>query len=157
MSTNLGEVASAVGKGLFAGVAGTAAMTVSSTLEAKFSGRGASQTPAQTAEKVLDVEPVDDEAEARFSNLVHWGYGTAWGTVRGLLAATGLSGPKATAAHLALVWGSEQVILPALNVSPPVFESGAKATATDLFHHAVYASATGLAYSWLERSEARGR
>jgi hypothetical protein len=37
----------------------------------KLSGRGASQTPAQAAEKVLDVEPEDEEAEARFSNLVH--------------------------------------------------------------------------------------
>jgi hypothetical protein len=90
-TTNLGDVAAAVGKGLFAGVAGTAAMTVSSTLEAKLSGRGASLTPAQTAEKVLGVKPVDDEAEARFSNLVHWGYGTGWGSVRGLLAATRIS------------------------------------------------------------------
>ena len=157
MRTNLGDIAASVGKGLFAGVAGTAAMTVSSTLEMKLSGRAGSLVPGQTAEKVLRVEPVDDEAEAYFSNLVHWGYGTAWGTMRGLLAAAGLSGPKATAVHLALVWGSEQVILPALDVAPPVFKSGVQATAVDLWHHFVYASATGLAYSWLERSEARVR
>lgn len=35
----LGDVAADVGKGLFAGVAGTAAMTVSSTLEMKIRGR----------------------------------------------------------------------------------------------------------------------
>ena len=80
---NLGEVAAAFGKGLFAGVAGTAAMTVSSTLEAKLRGRGASTAPAQAAAKVLGVEPVDEETMARFSNIVHWGYGTAWGGVRG--------------------------------------------------------------------------
>jgi hypothetical protein len=51
----LGDVAEAVGKGLFAGAAGTAAMTVSSTLEAKLRGRGMSTTPAQAATKVLDV------------------------------------------------------------------------------------------------------
>ena len=78
MSTSIGDIAADFGKGLFAGVAGTAAMTVSSTLEMKLSGRGASQTPAEAAEKVLDVEPKDEETEARFSNLVHWGYGTAW-------------------------------------------------------------------------------
>ena len=152
---NLGDVAANFGKGLFAGLAGTAAMTVSSTLEMKISGRAASETPVQAAEEVLDVQPNDVESEAQFSNLVHWGYGTGWGSVRGLLDSAGLSGPVATAAHLALVWGSEQVILPALNVSAPVFKYGGKATATDLLHHAVYATATGLAYSYLERSQSR--
>ena len=79
MSTRLGNVAAAVGKGLFAGVTGTAVMTVSSTLEMKLRDRPASSAPAKAAEKVLGVEPVDEAAEARFSNLVHWGYGTAWG------------------------------------------------------------------------------
>ena len=116
---SIGDVAADFGKGLFAGAAGTAAMTVSSTLEMKLSGRGASQTPAQAAEAVLDVEPRDDDFEARFSNLVHWGYGTGWGAVRGLLASAGVPGPVATAAHLGLVWGAEQVVLPALNVSAP--------------------------------------
>ncbi len=155
VSTTLGDVASDFGKGLFAGVAGTAAMTVSSTIEMKLSGRDASETPAQAAEKVLGVEPKGEQAESEFSNLVHWGYGTAWGGVRGLLESAGLSGFTATAAHLGLVWGSEQVILPALNVSAPVFRYGGKATATDLLHHVVYASATGLAYSYLKRSQSR--
>jgi hypothetical protein len=157
MSTNIGDIAANVGKGLFAGLAGTAVMTVSSTIEMKLSGRGASQTPAQAAEKILEVEPKEEGAEARFSNLVHWGYGTAWGAARGLLASAGLSGPVATAAHLGLVWGAEQVVLPALDVSAPVFKYGSKATATDLLHHVVYATATGLAYSYLDRSQSRPR
>jgi hypothetical protein len=67
--------------------------------------------------------------------------------VRGLLASTGLPGPAATLAHLGLVWGAEQVVLPALNVSAPVFKYGGKETATDLLHHTVFATATGLAYA----------
>jgi hypothetical protein len=155
MLMSIGDVAADFGKGLFAGAAGTAAMTVSSTLEMKLSGRPASQTPAQAAEAVLDVEPKDEESEAKFSNLVHWGYGTGWGGVRGLLASTGLPGPVATAAHLGLVWGAEQVVLPALDVSAPVFKYGGKATATDLLHHVVYATATGLAYAYLDHSQTR--
>ena len=155
MSATLGDVASDIGKGLFAGLAGTAAMTVSSTLEMKLSGREASETPAQAAEAVLNVQPEDDGAQAQFSNLVHWGYGTGLGALRGVLDSVGLSGPAATAAHFGLVWGSEQVILPALNVSAPVFKYGGKATATDFLHHAVYATATGIAYSYLERSQSR--
>ena len=148
----LGDLAAAVGKGLFAGAAGTAVMTASSTLEMKLRGRPASSTPARAAEKVLGVQPVDEEAEARFSNLVHWGYGTAWGGVRGLIAAAGLTGPAATAAHLAAVWGSEQVMLPALDAAPPLTEWGAREVAIDAFHHLVYAAATGVAYSLLDRA-----
>jgi hypothetical protein len=98
MSAKLGDVAAAVGKGLFAGAAGTVAMTVSSTIEMKLRGRPPSSAPARAAAKLLGIQPVDKRAEARFSNIVHWGYGTAWGGVRGLLAAAGLSGPAATAA-----------------------------------------------------------
>jgi hypothetical protein len=147
----LGNVAEAVGTGLFAGAAGTAAMTVSSTFEAKVRERGASTTPAQAAAKVLGVEPMDEASRIRFNSIVHWGYGTAWGSARGLLTAAGLSGPAASMAHFAVVWGSEQLILPALDVAPPVTQWGAKEIAIDAFHHFVYVTATSLAYSLLVR------
>jgi hypothetical protein len=73
LRVKLGDVAAAFGKGIFAGVAGTAAMTISSTVEMKLRDRAASSAPSQAAAKVLGVEPVDEESEARFSNLVHWG------------------------------------------------------------------------------------
>ena len=47
--------AAAVGKGVFAGAVGTAAMTVSSSIEARLRGRGASSAPADAAGKVLRV------------------------------------------------------------------------------------------------------
>jgi hypothetical protein len=147
----LGEVAASFGKGIFAGVAGTVAMTVSSTVEMKLRGRAASKAPARAAAEVLGVEPVDEQSEARFSNIVHWGYGTAWGGARGLLVAAGLSEPAATAAHFGVVWGSEQVMLPALGVAPPFTKWGAKEVAIDMLHHLVYAGATGVAYSLLDR------
>lgn len=140
-----------MGKGLFAGLAGTAAMTVSSTLEAKLRGRGASSTPADAASTVLGVKPVDDDAQKRFNDIVHWSYGTGWGAARGVIATVGLRGPVASAAHLATVWGAEQVVLPATGASPPATEWGGKEIAIDLLHHSVYAVATGLAYSWLDR------
>ena len=101
----LGDVAADVGKGRFAGVVGTAAMTESSTLEMKMRGRPASNAPADAAGKMLGVEPKDEWGEARFSTLVHRGYGTEWGAVRGHIGAAGLKGPAATAAHLGAVWG----------------------------------------------------
>lgn len=147
----LGDVAADVGKGLFAGLFGTVAMTVSSTAEMKIRGRPASNAPAVAAGKVLGVEPRDEEGEARFSTLVHWGYGTGWGAVRGLVGSAGLEGPAAAAAHFGAVWGAEQVMLPALDVAPPFWTWGAKEVGIDAFHHLVYATATSVAYSVLDR------
>ena len=93
----LKTVAESIGKGIVAGLAGTAAMTVSSTLEMKMQGREASTAPAKAAGKVLGVQPRNPEGEARFSQVVHWGYGTGWGVARGLLGASGLDGAAAGA------------------------------------------------------------
>ncbi len=147
----LGQVAGAVGKGLFAGVVGTAAMTLSSTIEAKMNEREPSSAPADAAGKVLGVQPRNPEGRERFSTAVHWGYGTGWGAARGLIAATGLQGSAATAAHFATVWGTSMVMLPRLGVAPPPTEWGAQQLATDALHHAVYAVATGVAYRFIDR------
>ncbi len=150
----LGDIAAAVGRGLFAGAAGTVAMTASSTIEAKLRERGSSSAPADAAGKVLGVQPRDEAGKARFSNVVHWAYGTGWGAVRGLLHVAGIDGGRAVATHFAAVWGSAQVMLPALDVAPPPWESELEEVAIDAFHHAVYAVATGVAFAALQRSGA---
>jgi hypothetical protein len=151
-------LASSIGKGLVAGFAGTAVMTVSSTLEAKLRSRAPSSAPARATTKVLGIASFEDDvAEARFNDLSHWGYGTGWGVVRGLLAATGMSARAATAAHGAAIWGSAQVMLPALEVAPPVVFWAPEEIGIDLFHHTVYAIATGLAYELLDGTLSWGR
>lgn len=153
----IGDAAAAAGKGLAAGMVGTAAMTLSSTIEMRLRKRPASTAPADAAAKILGIEPIDDKAKARFSNLVHWAYGTSWGAVCGLL---GLVAPPslAGAGHLGAVWGSELMMLPALGVAPPAKEWGAKELAIDAFHHVVYVTATSLAYAALDRrSSGAGR
>ena len=62
------------------------------------------------------------------------------------------SGPAATAAHFGALWGSEQVMLLALGVTPPFWEWGKEEVAIDAFHHLVYVTATGIAYSLLNRT-----
>ena len=141
-----------IGRGLVAGLAGTAAMTISSTLEARLRGHAPSTAPARATAKVLGIKEFDGAlAQARFNDLSHWGYGTGWGIVRGLLAATGLSPKAATAAHGAAVWGSAQITLPALEVAPPIVFWPKEEIAIDAFHHFVYATATGAAYKLLDR------
>ena len=151
----LKTVAEAVGKGLVAGLVGTAAMTLSSTIEMKLREREASDAPSKAAGKVLGIQPRHPEGQKRFANVVHWGYGTAWGVARGLIGTTGLEGAVAGVAHFAAVWSAEQAMLPTLGVTPPLTEWDPEEIAIDVFHHAVYAAATGWAYDRLERSDAR--
>jgi hypothetical protein len=149
------KVASSIGKGLVAGFAGTAAMTISSTLEARLRGRAPSSAPARATAKVLGISSFEDSvAQARFNDLSHWGYGTGWGVIRGLLDAAGLPSRKATAAHGAAVWGSAQITLPALDIAPPAIFWPKAEIAIDAFHHTVYALATGTAYELLTSSRA---
>jgi hypothetical protein len=110
----LGDVAAGVGEGLFAGVVGTAAITVSSTPEMRIRGCPGSSAPAEAAGKVLGVKPKGEAEETRFSNTVRWGYRMAWGTTRGIIGVAGFEGRNAAAAHFGVVWGAEQVVLPAL-------------------------------------------
>lgn len=146
----VGDVAAAAGKGLLAGLIGTAAMTLSTMIEMKLRERGPSSAPADAAGRVLGVVPTGEEEKARFSNLVHWGYGTIWGAARGLLGVSGIQGPVATAAHFGAVWGTALIMLPSLKVAPPPAECGAKGIAIDALHHFVYAAVTGLAYEFLD-------
>jgi hypothetical protein len=147
----IGSIPASIGKGLVAGLAGTAAMTVSSTVEARLRGRPASSAPARATAKMLGIKEFDGPlAEARFNDLSHWGYGTGWGIVRGLLATAGLRPRAATAAHGAAIYGAAQVTLPALEIAPPVVFWPKREIAIDAFHHAVYAAATGLAYALID-------
>jgi len=149
------NVAASIGKGLMAGFVGTAAMTISSTVEARLRGRAASSAPARATAKVLGIKEFENDlAKTRFSDLSHWGYGTGWGVVRGLLAATGMSPKAATAAHGAAVYGAAQVTLPALEVAPPSIFWAKEEIAIDAFHHVVYATATGFAYELLSNGRA---
>jgi hypothetical protein len=147
MRKTANTLASAIGKGLVAGFAGTAAMTISSTIEAKLRGREPSSAPARATAKVLGIKEFEDaRAAARFNDLSHWGYGTSWGVLRGLLAASGMTPKAATAAHGAAIYGAAQVTLPALEIAPPAVFWSKREIAIDALHHAVYAAATGAAY-----------
>ena len=153
----LTKAASAIGDGIVAGFLGTAAMTASSTIEARLRHRAASTAPARATAKALGIRAFDsDLAQARFNDLSHWGYGTGWGVVRGLLGATGMPPAKATAAHGAAVWGSAAVTLPALEVAPPFVFWGRQEVAIDVLHHTVYAVATGLAYELVSAGRRNG-
>ncbi|WP_205780518.1 hypothetical protein [Mucilaginibacter limnophilus] len=156
----LGELGSAIGKGLLAGLAGTAAITLSQIIEMKITKREPSDAPVKVVEDTVDVTPVSEEGKQKVSQEIHWIYGTSWGIARGLIALTGLRGFPAAAVHFAAVWGTALVMLPKHDAAKPINEEEPKAIAIDVMHHAVYAAAAGLAYDALDagsRNERRVR
>jgi hypothetical protein len=156
--TTIATVADAIGKGLVAGFAGTAAMTLSSTLEAKLRGRTPSSAPARATAKVLGIKEFEDSvAQARFNDLSHWGYGTGWGVLRGLLGTTGLTARAATAAHGVGMCGAAPDPPPAIASVPPSVFWPKEEIAIDAFHHAVYAAATGIAYQLIDGTDSQPR
>jgi hypothetical protein len=145
-------LARSLGTGLLAGLAGTAAMSLSNRLEERVLGRHSFEPPAETAKKALGIERFETPAaEARFDTLARWGYGAGWGLLHGALRAVGV---RPVAAGLGLhgaVWGSALALLPAHDVAPPVFMRPRRDVAAELWHHVVYAAATGIAYERIAR------
>jgi hypothetical protein len=144
--TIIGTIGTAIGIGLLAGIAGTAAITISQLIEMKLDGRKPSEAPLKAVAKVLHVKPSNKEKKETLSQQIHWTYGTSWGIARGLVSLTGLKGLPATLVHFAAIWGSALIMLPTLKIAPPVTEEKPRAIAIDALHHAVYATATGLAF-----------
>ena len=152
MAVRIGDFAGSAGRGLLAGFVGTAAITVSQLIEMKITGRQGSDAPAKAVEKTLPVKAPDDEDERMLmGQLVHWDYGTSWGIPLGLMREAGVKSLPASLIHFVGIWGTALVMLPSLDLAPPVTEWSSKQIAIDMAHHGVYATAAGLAYERLSR------
>ncbi|MCA1735939.1 MAG: hypothetical protein LC739_07470 [Actinobacteria bacterium] len=151
-TTLVGRLAAEAGRGVVAGLIGTAAMTLSSTIEKTIRKRPASTVPSEVGGRLLGVKPRDSEGKARFSNVMHWQYGSSLGLLRAALG-TALREPWAGAAFFGLVWAGELVLVPRLSQqTPPATQWGPSEVAIDGWHHLVYAAATSLAFTTLVRA-----
>lgn len=172
----LSKAGGAIGRGLIAGIAGTVAITISQMIEMKITGRGSSDAPMTVAGKVMGVEPKGkaalevekqknesdqkdqkdqkedkleekvEENKGKFSQIIHFTYGSSWGICRGVLDLAGLRGAAASLIHFGAIWGAEQIMLPAAGAAKPITKWPADQIATDVLHHAVYALAAGAVY-----------
>lgn len=139
-------MSAALVKGVAAGAVGTGVMTAYQMAQMKLQGGEPSAVPADAVEKTLPVSTGSQQEKTKLANLAHWGYGTSWGAVRGLLGATGMSGTAASTVFFGLVWGSALTMLPALDLAPKPQEWGPKALGEDALMHGLYAAVVGLAY-----------
>jgi hypothetical protein len=149
-NNTLGELGNAIGKGLIAGLAGTAAITLSQLIEMKITKREPSEAPVKVASQTTGIQPASPEQKEKVSQEIHWAYGTVWGIARGLIGLTGLKGIPTTIVHYGAVWSTAMIMLPKFDAAPPVTEEDAKTIAIDGFHHAIYALTVGLVYDALD-------
>lgn len=150
MKSIAGDFAFALGKSIIAGLAGTAAITISQMIEMKIEKRKPSKVPADAASKVLDVKAVNKDKKEKFANEVHWAYGTTWGVGRGVLGLVGLKGIPATLSHFGAIWGTAMTMQPALKVAPPVTQWETKTIIISGIHHLVYTTVAGLVYDAID-------
>ncbi|KMQ51748.1 hypothetical protein CHISP_1244 [Chitinispirillum alkaliphilum] len=150
----LGALGCVIGKGLFCGFFATAVMTLAQQIEMNLTGRSGSDTPARAGATVLGVTPVE-EKKNRFNYMVHFFYGTVWGTVVGIMSLLNIRKVIAALLHFLSMWITGMIILPSLKASSPPWKWGAKGIATDGLFHVIFSLSATYFYSWLERKKSK--
>jgi uncharacterized membrane protein YagU involved in acid resistance len=132
-----------IADGIKAGLAGAAAMSVSTNLEMRIRGRGPSAAPAQALERMFGVKPDSPRAEQAMVAAAHVSVSVAVGALGALLRPS-LPAAAAGAALFAAALAPELIVVPGLGVVAPPWEWSAQEMAVAILHHAVYAAATTL-------------
>lgn len=136
----------ALGRGVLAGLAGTAVMTAFQKLvEMPLTGRPDSFAPASFAEKVLPVHPATGKGRQQLNYGTHFALGTLWGFAYGAAAHAGLRGPRAVAAVFGVVYTGDVLLNTALGLYRPSTWSR-QDWAVDILDKLVQAAATGVVY-----------
>ena len=121
MSHNGTTLAGSVGRGMIAGVAGTAVMTAFQKLvEMPLTGRADSYAPASFAEKVLPLHPSSEADRKRLNYATHLALGTMWGSAFGIAGHAGLRGQKAVAVVFVTVYTADVLLNTALGLYKPM-------------------------------------
>ena len=105
--------------------------------------------PAQIAKRLFEAlfhRTVPDEKVNLANNVMHWGYGMAWGGALGLVAGTRRSasawwGPL----FGTVVFVSDYVVLPPTGLYRQIWEYDARTLSKDWADHVVYGSVTAVA------------
>jgi hypothetical protein len=140
------SMATTVGLGILAGLAGTVVMTAfQEFIEKPVTGRGDSFAPANFAEKVSGVHPSTKQGRKQLNWVTHFALGGMWGSAYGVAAYAGLRGPQAIAAVFATVYTGDVLLNTELGLYEPSTWSG-RDWAIDLTDKFVQAAATGVIF-----------
>lgn len=158
-----------VARGLAAGVAGTGLMTAWQELSARLQshdGAGASEpsqprdpwehasAPAKVAKRVGEGvfhRDVPAERIPLLTNVMHWGYGSSWGIVYGVLAGSSRrrGGLRAGAIFGTGVWMMSYAQLVPMGLYEPPWKYSPQELALDLSYHLAYGAGVAAAFGGL--------
>lgn len=147
---------SAVVKGLAAGLAGVAAMTLAEKVEQRFTRRPNSYIPARVLERLLGLEHRPDAERLGLNWAMHWGQGIVLGAVRGLMAERGVRGPVGSFLFTNLRLLNDQALENGTGVGALPWTWPLDEQAIDLTHKAIYGFVTGAVADRLVPAPARG-
>lgn len=133
----------AMARGMMAGAAGVAAMTLGEKLEQLVTGRPNSYVPAHTLERLTGLPERPDSERLGLNWSMHWSQGILLGAVRGVMAERGIRGPFASFLYMNLRLLNDQTLENATGVGAPPWTWPTDEQVIDLLHKAVYAFVTG--------------
>ncbi len=148
--------ANAAVKGLAAGLAGVAAMTLAEKIEQRFTRRPNSYMPARVLERLLGLEHRPDSERLGLNWAMHWGQGILLGAVRGLMAERGVRGPVGSFLFTNLRLLNDQSLENGTGVGALPWTWPVDEQVIDLTHKAIYAFVTGAVADRLVAAPAAG-
>lgn len=130
-------------RGLLAGAAGVAAMTLAEKLEQAYTKRPNSFVPGHTLEHLLRLREKPDRQRVGMNLAMHWGQGMLLGALRGLMAQRDIRGPVGSFLFMNMRLATDQTLENATGVGAPPWTWPRDEQAIDLAHKAIYAFTTG--------------
>lgn len=144
MAARRSVLARAALRGVGAGLAGTAAMTVGELLEQRITHRPDSHIPARTLRILAGRRTSEADHYPGWNHAMHWLTGATLGALRGIWSVTGIRGPSATAAHTVVRLAFDQTLENATGAGAAPFLWPVGEKTVDYLHKAVFAIVTGL-------------
>ncbi len=131
-------------RGAVAGLAGTAAMTLGEKLEQSVTHRPDSYVPGRTLTALATGRRLPEPARPPVRNhLMHWGTGALVGALRGVWAASGLRGWRASAWHTSVRLATDQTLENATGTGAPPWTWDRRDRVVDIAGKALYSFVTG--------------
>lgn len=144
-------------RGLLAGAAGVAAMTLAEKVEQRVTGRPNSFVPAHTLRRILGLPARPDRERIGLNWTMHWGQGIALGPLRMLMAERGMRGSVASFLFLNIRLINDQALENLTGAGAPPWTWPRDEQRIDLLHKAIYAFVAGYVADQLARSADRER
>src|SRR4051794_2126285 len=144
----------ALARGAVAGLAGAAAMSVSTNAEMRVRGRAPSDAPAKTIERLLRTKIRGRRRRMRAAAAGHVVASLGVGLARGALDAAGVPPVAAAAATAGLAMLPELVVVPATGAASPPWRWSGEEAAVSVLHHGVYVGTVVAVYAAMARPAA---